>query len=110
MKRPVRQRPPNATCVVRVQQAQAVRRIGLVPDPIRWGLHQQLRHPRFEQPPAVWWVGQQWHGSGHGEYGFTEFTHLRGVYEQRFDGAGALLMPPYTPWKTKLVDRLLRWL
>ena len=55
-------------------------------------------------------LGNSGIGSGHGEYGFTEFTHLRGVYEQRFDGAGALLMPPYTPWKTKLVDRLLRWL
>ena len=55
-------------------------------------------------------LGNSGIGSGHGEYGFTEFTHLRGVYEQRFDGAGALLMPPYTAWKTKLIDRLLRWL
>ncbi|MBV42645.1 MAG: aldehyde dehydrogenase family protein [Crocinitomicaceae bacterium] len=49
-------------------------------------------------------------GSGHGEYGFREFTHMRGVYEQRVDGAASLLMPPYTPWKTKVIDRLLRWL
>lgn len=49
-------------------------------------------------------------GSGHGEYGFREFTHMRGVYEQRVDGAASLLMPPYTAWKTKLIDRLLRWL
>ncbi|MGB1122437.1 MAG: aldehyde dehydrogenase family protein, partial [Flavobacteriales bacterium] len=34
-------------------------------------------------------LGNSGIGSGHGEYGFTEFTHLRGVYEQRFDGAGA---------------------
>ena len=33
-------------------------------------------------------LGNSGIGSGHGEYGFTEFTHLRGVYEQRFDGAG----------------------
>jgi aldehyde dehydrogenase (NAD+) len=49
-------------------------------------------------------------GSGHGEYGFREFTHMRGVYEQRVDGAASFLMPPYTAWKTKLIDRLLRWL
>ncbi|MFZ8837068.1 MAG: aldehyde dehydrogenase family protein [Flavobacteriales bacterium] len=55
-------------------------------------------------------LGNSGIGSGHGEHGFREFTHYRGVYEQHFDGAGALLMPPYTPWKTKLVDRLLRWL
>ena len=55
-------------------------------------------------------LGNSGIGSGHGKYGFDEFTHMRGVYEQRFDGAGALLMPPYTAWKTKLIDRLLRWL
>ena len=55
-------------------------------------------------------LGNSGIGSGHGAFGFTEFTHLRGVYEQRIDGAGALLMPPYTAWKTKLIDRLLRWL
>ena len=55
-------------------------------------------------------LGNSGIGSGHGEHGFKEFTHFRGVYEQRFDGAGAWLMPPYTPWKTKLIDRLLRWL
>lgn len=55
-------------------------------------------------------LGNSGIGSGHGEHGFREFTHYRGVYEQHFDGAGALLMPPYTQWKTKLVDRLLRWL
>ena len=55
-------------------------------------------------------LGNSGIGSGHGKYGFAEFTHMRGVYEQRFDGAGALLMPPYTAWKTKLIDRLLRWL
>ena len=55
-------------------------------------------------------LGNSGIGSGHGKYGFDEFTHMRGVYEQRFDGAGSLLMPPYTGWKTKLIDRLLRWL
>jgi aldehyde dehydrogenase (NAD+) len=55
-------------------------------------------------------LGNSGIGSGHGEHGFKEFTHFRGVYEQRFDGAGGLLMPPYTAWKTKLIDRLLRWL
>ena len=55
-------------------------------------------------------LGNSGIGSGHGKYGYMEFTHFRGVYEQWFDGAGALLMPPYTPWKTKLIDRLLRWL
>ncbi|HBP45756.1 MAG TPA: aldehyde dehydrogenase family protein [Flavobacteriales bacterium] len=55
-------------------------------------------------------LGNSGIGSGHGEYGYLEFTHLRGVYEQRFDGAGALLMPPYSSWKTNVIDRLLRWL
>lgn len=49
-------------------------------------------------------------GSGHGEYGFREFTHMRGVYEQRFSGAIAWLMPPYTPFKSRLINVFLRWL
>ncbi len=55
-------------------------------------------------------LGNSGIGSGHGEHGFKEFTHLRGVYEQRMKGAASLLMPPYTPRKTKVIDRLLRWL
>jgi len=55
-------------------------------------------------------LGNSGIGSGHGQHGFNEFTHMRGVYEQRVRGAVALLMPPYKPWKTKVIDRLLRWL
>jgi len=55
-------------------------------------------------------LGNSGIGSGHGQHGFNEFTHMRGVYEQRVRGAVALLMPPYRPWKTKVIDRLLRWL
>ena len=55
-------------------------------------------------------LGNSGIGSGHGEHGFKEFTHMRGVYEQRMDGAASLLMPPYAKWKTQLIDRLLRWL
>jgi len=55
-------------------------------------------------------LGNSGIGSGHGEHGFKEFTHMRGVYEQRMDGAASLLMPPYAKWKTKWIDRLLRWL
>ena len=55
-------------------------------------------------------LGNSGIGSGHGEHGFKEFTHMRGVYEQRMDGAASFLMPPYAKWKTQLIDRLLRWL
>ena len=55
-------------------------------------------------------LGNSGIGSGHGQYGFNEFTHMRGVYEQRIDTVGTLLMPPYNSFKTKLIDRLLRWL
>ena len=55
-------------------------------------------------------LGNSGIGSGQGKHGFNEFTHMRGVYEQRMQGAGSFLMPPYTPWKTKVIDRLLRWL
>ena len=48
-------------------------------------------------------------GSGHGRYGFDEFTHSRGMYQQVLPGAAGLLRPPYTPARRKLADFLLRW-
>jgi hypothetical protein len=49
-------------------------------------------------------------GSGHGRYGFDEFTHSRGMYQQVLPGAAGLLRPPYTPARRKLADFLLRWM
>ena len=49
-------------------------------------------------------------GSGHGRFGFDEFTHPRGLYQQHLTGADRLLRPPYTPSKRRLTDFLLRWL
>ena len=49
-------------------------------------------------------------GSGHGHYGFLEFTHQRGVYQQILPSAAEALAPPYTEWKRKLIRAVLRWL
>jgi len=55
-------------------------------------------------------LGSSGVGSGNGEFGFREFTHFRGVYEQRWAGAGGLLMPPYTRSKSRLINAVLKWL
>ena len=49
-------------------------------------------------------------GAGHGHYGFLEFTHQRGVYQQILPSAAEALAPPYTEWKRKLIRAVLRWL
>ena len=55
-------------------------------------------------------LGSSGVGSGNGEFGFREFTHFRGVYEQRWAGVGGLLMPPYTRSKSRLINAVLKWL
>ena len=49
-------------------------------------------------------------GAGHGHFGFIEFTHQRGVYQQILPSAAEALAPPYTPFKRKLINAVLRWL
>lgn len=49
-------------------------------------------------------------GAGHGHFGFLEFTHQRGVYQQLLPSAADAISPPYTPFKRKLIQAVLRWL
>ena len=55
-------------------------------------------------------LGNSGVGVGHGEWGFREFTHYRGVYQQLIPGASELLTPPYTDFKRRLIRAVLRWL
>ena len=56
-------------------------------------------------------VGNSGIGKAHGFYGFAAFSNARGVVEQptRFS-AIQLLYPPYTDFKRKLIDFMLRYL
>lgn len=49
-------------------------------------------------------------GVGHGLYGFREFTHERGMFQQVLPSAADALTPPYSPWKRKLINFVLRWI
>ena len=49
-------------------------------------------------------------GKSHGIYGFMEFSNYRPVMNQRFSGPLELLSPPYTSWKQKMMDLVIRWL
>lgn len=55
-------------------------------------------------------LGNSGIGVGHGEYGFREFTHERGVYQQLLPSAAEALAPPYTDFKRRLIRAVLRWL
>lgn len=55
-------------------------------------------------------LGNSGIGVGHGHHGFREFTHERGVYQQILPSAAEALAPPYTPFKRRLIDLVLRWL
>ena len=49
-------------------------------------------------------------GKAHGEYGFREFSNLKGVLKQRTGLTGIKTMyPPYTPRVKQLIDWLLRF-
>ncbi|HYS54604.1 MAG TPA: aldehyde dehydrogenase family protein [Thermoanaerobaculia bacterium] len=56
-------------------------------------------------------VGQSGIGKAHGRFGFEAFSNARGVLEQptRFSGI-QLLYPPYTAFKQKLIDFVIRYL
>ncbi len=56
-------------------------------------------------------VGYSGMGKAHGRFGFETFSNARGVVEQRFKFAAIQLMyPPYTKWKQKLIDFVVKWL
>jgi aldehyde dehydrogenase (NAD+) len=48
-------------------------------------------------------------GKSHGEYGFLEFTNQRAIVTQSRFTPVALLYPPYTRWKQKLTDFILKY-
>jgi len=48
-------------------------------------------------------------GKGHGKYGFDAFSNARAVYKQNLSGALDLLMPPYTGFKQKIIDLVIRF-
>ncbi|AGH95515.1 aldehyde dehydrogenase family protein [Pseudobdellovibrio exovorus] len=52
-------------------------------------------------------IGQSGAGRYHGHYGFLELSHQRAVIEQRFlSVTRKLVLPPYTPFKYKLLSWL----
>lgn len=54
-------------------------------------------------------LGNSGVGVGHGEFGFREFTHFRGMYQQLIPGAAELLTPPYRDFKRRIIAFVLRW-
>ena len=49
-------------------------------------------------------------GKAHGEAGFNEFSNFRSVISQRWKGnASSLVRPPYTAFKQKVIDLMIRW-
>jgi len=50
-------------------------------------------------------VGESGMGSYHGKFGFDTFSHLRGIHTRSTRIDPALMYPPYTPKKQKLVRR-----
>ncbi len=56
-------------------------------------------------------TGKSGIGSGYGEDGFREFTYRRAVLHQPARvGITALLYPPYTPFRSRLIRLISRWL
>ena len=52
-------------------------------------------------------IGTSGSGNYHGYYGFAEMSHRRAVIEQRyFSFMRRALLPPYSPWKQKLITIL----
>jgi len=49
-------------------------------------------------------------GKSNGIYGFKAFSNERSVVHQKLPSAVDLLMPPYTGWKQKLIDVVVKWL
>jgi acyl-CoA reductase-like NAD-dependent aldehyde dehydrogenase len=55
-------------------------------------------------------LGNSGVGEGHGEFGFREFTHFRGMFQQLIPGAAELLTPPYNNTKRRLIQFVMKWL
>jgi aldehyde dehydrogenase (NAD+) len=55
-------------------------------------------------------LGNSGVGVGHGEFGFREFTHFRGMFQQLIPGAAELLTPPYNNTKRRLIQFVMKWL
>lgn len=49
-------------------------------------------------------------GKGHGWFGFEAFSNAKGVFRQVLPSPLELLMPPYTAFKQKLINLVLKWL
>ena len=49
-------------------------------------------------------------GKAHGWFGFEAFSNAKGVFRQNLPGGLELVLPPYTRWKRKIIDLVLRWL
>ncbi|MFZ9968293.1 MAG: aldehyde dehydrogenase family protein [Bacteroidia bacterium] len=56
-------------------------------------------------------VGNSGWGSYHGRFGFETFSHAKAVmvHPQR-PTMGTMFYPPYTPFKSRLVERFIRWM
>lgn len=49
-------------------------------------------------------------GKGHGWFSFAAFSNAKGVFRQVLPSPLELLMPPYTAFKQKLINLVLKWL
>lgn len=50
-------------------------------------------------------------GKSHGRYGFEAFSNARAIYKQVLPfNASDLLTAPYTRWKQKIMDLVIKWL
>ena len=56
-------------------------------------------------------VGESGMGRGHGFHGFQAFSNPRGILEQRMKISPIeWIVPPYSVWKNRLIDFLLKWM
>ena len=56
-------------------------------------------------------VGESGMGRGHGFHGFQAFSNPRGILEQRMKISPIeWIVPPYSLWKNRLIDFLLKWM
>ncbi len=55
-------------------------------------------------------VGESGMGRGHGFHGFQAFSNPRGILEQRMKVSPIeWIVPPYSAWKDRFIDFLLKW-
>lgn len=56
-------------------------------------------------------VGESGMGRGHGFHGFQAFSNPRGILEQRMKVSPIeWIVPPYSAWKNRFIDFLLKWM